>query len=111
MPITGSQKALHYAFVGTMRVGATRVGYFPATAAFSIGGVTVSNVVKPSATITDELDNVPNVATVTLRGRQPSYANEILVDQPSGYWRLGEHVGEEFLVIDETENEEYGLCV
>lgn len=92
MPITGSQKALTYSFSGVMRAGAGRSGYFPAIAAFNIGGATISAAIKPSAVITDELDNVPNTATLLLRSG-PNYGIEVLADSPVGYWRMDEMVG------------------
>jgi hypothetical protein len=109
MPISGSQKALTYSFSGIMRAGAGRSGYFPAIAAFNIGGATIGSAVKPSAIITDELDAVPNTARLSVRGG-PSYAAEVLADSPSGYWKLDEMSGTT-IAVDRSGNARNGTYV
>lgn len=83
MPITGNQKALMYSLSGVLRAGAGRSGYFRAIAALSIAGVSVTGRgVKPSITISDELNDSPNTATATVRGTAsftPMKGQEILI--------------------------------
>lgn len=82
MPITGSQKALTYSLSGVMRAGASRSGYFRAIAAMSLGGVMITRAIKPSIEIVDELNAVPNTATVSVRGSStftPTKGKEIII--------------------------------
>lgn len=82
--LTGSQKAPLYSLSGLARSGATRAGYFPPLAAFAIGGDTVpaAQVMHGSVRIVDELDAVPNTASLRVRGSaayQPAQGQEIVI--------------------------------
>lgn len=81
--ISGSQKALTYSFSGVMRAGASRAGYFPAISALSVGGTVVTGRgVKPTIDILDEMNEIPNTATLQVRGSStftPAKGQEILI--------------------------------
>lgn len=80
---TAARLSLMYALSGVLRSGAGRSGFFPPFGAVSIAGITRSSVVvKSSVVITDEINDVPNTARMTVRGSsmyRPQKGQEVVI--------------------------------
>jgi len=80
MGITGSQKALHPAYLGPMRLGATRLGYYPPTVLVQINGVARTANTRIAGVRIDEYEGgTPNSATLRVAGFTPAVGHEIKI--------------------------------
>lgn len=84
MPITGSQKALHYCQSNVERCGATRTGYHSPKLFASVGGVhratgrPTSSHVLQNLQITETRSSAPNRATFEAIGWEPTTGMEVI---------------------------------
>jgi hypothetical protein len=80
MTLATGQRARMASRVGKMRLGAVRLGYYQPWIKVLINGVDRTSLTRVSeCTITDELNNEPNIATVRVSGFTPAKGQEIKV--------------------------------
>lgn len=79
MPISGSDLALMPARLAVMRLGASRLGYYQPVFAARVNGVArnASNVRLDGLSIRDELDSIPNTATMRVQGFVPVQGQDV----------------------------------
>jgi hypothetical protein len=80
MTLATGQKPFMASRVNKLRLGASRLGYYQPWIKALINGVDRSSMVRVSeCTITDELNNEPNIATVRVSGFTPVKGQEVKV--------------------------------
>lgn len=78
MPITGSTQGKSYARLNVMRLGATRLDYYPPVFFLTINGTNrKDNCRVNGVSIRDYLDGQPNTATLRVSGFTPTKGHEI----------------------------------